>query len=687
MIFPKINAPKAPQKSFYRNIHNEKTLDPYHWMNGYFFDNEDKEVLSYLKEENEYTTKMMEDTEPLQRDLFEEMKGRIKEKDESVPVLSNGYFYYMRTEEGKQYFKYCRKKGSLDAEEEVLLDVDEMAKGKAYFSLGGVSVSPDNEWIAYGVDEVARRQYRIYFKNLMTGELIDDGIKNTDGSAVWANDNQTVFYALNNEKTLLSEYIKRHRVGTPASDDATVYEEKDKSNYISVHKSKNQAFVFISSAATNSSEEYWISADEPNAEFRLFQSRIKEVLYSVIALEDCFLILTNLNAKNFRLMRCPLENTSVSHWQEVIAHQAEVLLEGVEVFQTHWAVVERYEGLTRIKIIDRQTKSERFLSFDDPAYVVYPTGNEEYGSKVLRFAYNSMVSPPAVYEESLGSGERKLLKQKELIGGYDKTEYQSERWMVEAADGAQIPLSVVYKKSEKKPEGNPLLLYEYGAYGMSMDPTFSSHRLSLLNRGFVFAIAHIRGGEEMGREWYEAGKMEFKKNTFTDFISCAEYLIEKKYTHPKQLFAQGGSAGGLLMGAIANIRPDLWRGIIADVPFVDVVNTMLDERIPLTTNEYDEWGNPNEKEAYDYIKSYAPYENIQQQAYPYMLVTTGLHDSQVQYFEPAKWVAKLRDYHTGNQVIMLKTEMNYGHGGASGRFDFLKEIALEYAFLLKIQVG
>lgn len=655
-------------------------------MNAYFKKTEDSSaVLAHLEQENIYAEEMMADTKNLQDQLFVEMRSRIKEKDESVPTFINGYYYYTRTEEGKQYYKFCRKKASLDAPEEILLDVDEMAEGKAYFNAKGFSISPNNELLAFGVDEVSRRQYKIFIKDLKTGKIYDEDIQNTSDSSVWANDNQTIFYTENNTETLLSEKIKRHQLGTQASEDVCVYHEQDPTNYIGVYKSKNRDYILIYSSATTSSEERFIKASEPFSEFQVFQKRRKDVLFSVVPLEDRFLIMTNDQAENFKLMQCPLDKTSVEHWQEIIPHRSDVLLESVEEFKDFLVITERFNGLTRLVIQNRKTKEEKLVSFDDPTYVVYPSGNEEYNSQELRFVYNSMVTPPSVYDENMVTGERKLLKQQEVLGDFNKNLYTSERLFATAQDGTKIPISVVYKKDTPRNENTPLLLYGYGSYGYSLDASFSTTRLSLLNRGFVFAIAHVRGGEEMGRAWYENGKLLKKKNTFNDFIDCAKFLIQENYTSPAHLYAEGGSAGGLLMGAIANQASELWNGIIAQVPFVDVINTMLDETIPLTTNEYDEWGNPNNEEFYHYMKSYSPYENIKAQKYPNMLITTGLHDSQVQYFEPAKWAAKLRDFNQGESKILFKTEMDFGHGGASGRFDYLKETAFEFAFLFKLE--
>ncbi|MGI9526469.1 MAG: S9 family peptidase [Weeksellaceae bacterium] len=684
--WPNIPAPDAAQKAHVRDIHGDKVNDPYYWMNAYFKKTKDStEILNYLEEENAYTQKMMADTESFQEKLYTEMKSRIKEKDESVPVFKNGYYYYSRTEDGQQYFKYCRKKGSLDAPEEVLLDVDKMAEGKPYYAVRGFNVSPDNNLLLFGVDEVSRRQYKIYLKDLRTGEITYEGIENTSGGSAWANDNKTFFYTAKKPVTLLSEKIMRHTTGTDASKDVVVYEEKDNTNYIGVYKSKNEQFILIQSGSTTSSEEMYLDANKPYDSFKVIQPRMQDVLYSVVPLEDRFLIVTNLEALNFRLMETPITATTVENWKDVIPHREDVLLEEVEEFNRFLVITERYNGITRLVIKNRDTGQERILKFDEATYVVYPTGNAEYFTDVLRFGYNSMVTPASIYEENMQTTERELLKQQEVLGDFDKALYTTERLFAPAQDGTMIPISLVYKKGLEKNGKNPLLLYGYGSYGASMDPTFSTTRLSLLDRGFVFAIAHIRGGEEMGRHWYETGKLKQKMNTFTDFIDAGEFLIDAGFTSPIHLYAQGGSAGGLLMGVVTNLRPDLWHGVIAQVPFVDVVNTMLDETIPLTTNEYDEWGNPNQKDFYEYMKSYSPYENIIDKSYPNMLITTGLHDSQVQYFEPAKWVAKLRDHQQGDNVIMMKTDMDYGHGGASGRFDYLKEIALEHAFLFKLE--
>lgn len=684
--WPNATPPVAVKKDHIRNIHDDKVNDEYYWMYDYFGKGPDSTtVVNYLKAENDYVKIMMQGTESLQDNLFKEMRARIKEKDESVPVFMNGYYYYSRTETGKQYFKYCRKKGSLKAKEEILMDVDKMAEGHAYYSATGFSISPDNNKMIFGVDEVSRRQYNLFLKDLTTGKIKDLGIKNTTGSATWAADNKTIFYTANNPSTLLTEKIMRHVLGSGASKDVVVYDEKDKSNYIGVYKSKNRKWIIIQSRATMSSETLLLPADKPAGKFVSFQPRMKDVLYDVTPLEDKFLITTNKDALNFKIMQAPLTKTGVANWKDFVPHRNDVLIEGVDEFKNFLVFTERQNGLTQLVIQYRKTGKKEFLKFDEPAYTVFPSGNPEYNTDNFRFGYTSLITPVSQYEQNLVTDKRTLLKQQEVLGGYDKTKYTTERFFATASDGAKIPVSIVYKKGFKKDGNTPLLQYAYGSYGSSMDAAFSSNRISLLDRGFAYAIAHIRGGQEMGRQWYEDGKMMKKKNTFTDFIDVSKYLISQKFTSAQHLYAQGGSAGGLLMGAVANMAPNLYNGLVAQVPFVDVVNTMLDESIPLTTNEYDEWGNPNNKEAYLYMKSYSPYENIEKKDYPNILVTTGLHDSQVQYFEPAKWVAKLRATKTGDNVVLLKTNMDYGHGGASGRFDNLKDLALVYAFLFRLE--
>ncbi|MCL7989001.1 S9 family peptidase [Sphingobacterium sp. lm-10] len=681
-----VEAPVADVNPYTRIIHGDTVIDNYYWLNDYFKEGPDStKVVAYLNAENTYTQAMMKDTEGFQESLFKELKGRIKEADESVPYLKDGYYYYRRTDEGKQYYKLCRKKGSLDAKEEILLDVDKMAEGHAYYAVGGTSISPDNNLLAYAVDTVSRREYTVQIKNLTTGEVYTDRIARTSGNMVWAADNKTVFYTAQNPKTLLSEKIKRHTLGTAETADIVVYEEKDKTNYIGVSKSKNGAYLLIYSGGTLSSEVRYLESGSPQGTFKVFQPRQKDVLYSVTPLEDKFIVVTNENAKNFKVMETPLDKTEKTNWKPLIPHRNDVLVEGVEEFKDFMVVSERKNGLSQLAVHDLKAGTQHYLDFGEETYTVYAGTNAEYNSEILRYGYTSLVTPNSTYDYNMRSKEKELKKQQEVLGGYDANQYETKRLFATATDGTKVPISMVYKKGFKQNGQAPLLLYAYGSYGASMDPTFSSTRLSLLNRGFAFAIAHIRGGEEMGRQWYEDGKMMNKKNTFTDFIDCGKYLIDQKFTSSAHLYAEGGSAGGLLMGAIINMAPKLWNGVIAAVPFVDVVTTMLDETIPLTTNEYDEWGNPNEEAAYRYMKSYSPYENIEAKEYPNLLVTTGLHDSQVQYFEPAKWIAKLRATKKGDNVVLLKTDMEYGHGGASGRFDYLKDLALEYAFLFKLE--
>ncbi|WP_262510573.1 S9 family peptidase [Dyadobacter jiangsuensis] len=667
-------------------MHGDKRNDEYYWMGDFFREGPDSDkVVEYLKAENAYTDTMMAGTAKFQEALFSEMKGRIKEKDESVPVFSNGYWYYTRSEEGEQYFKYCRKKGSLEAAEEILLDVDKMAEGHPYYSAVGFNVSPDNKLLAYGVDTVSRRQYTIHIKNLETGEHFADKIYPASGGSEWGNDNKTLFYTATNPKTLLSEKIKRHTLGADSKKDVVVYNEKDKSNYIGVGKTKSEKYIVIASSATMSSEYLILDADKPEGKFEVFQPRMKDVLYDVDHQGDKFLIVTNKDALNFRLMETPVTKTGVENWKEVIPNRADVLLEGIDVFKDHLVITERKNGLLQLRIRNINTHKEHYVDFGEPAYTAYAGSNPEYNSSTLRYIYTSLTTPSSVYDYDMETRDKELKKRQEVVGGYNPEEYVTERLYATVRDGVKVPISVVYKKGTPKSAETPLLLYAYGSYGNSMDAAFSSTRLSLLDRGFIYALAHIRGGQEMGRQWYEDGKMFKKKNTFNDFIDCADFLIKEKFTSSAHLFAEGGSAGGLLMGAISNMRPDLWRGIIADVPFVDVVTTMLDESIPLTTNEFDEWGNPKNKESYDYMKSYSPYDNVEKKAYPNMLITTGLHDSQVQYFEPAKWVARLRKHKTDHNVLLLKTNMEAGHGGASGRFDYLKEIALQFAFMFALE--
>ena len=682
-----ITAPVCEIKPKELSAHGDIRTDNYYWLNDYFKKGPDStKVVDYLKAENTYYDTMMSGTKILQEKLYTEMKARIKEKDESVPFFKQGYFYYSRQVEGKDYFVYCRKKENLAATEEVLLDVNAMAEGHNYFSATGFSVNMDNKLLAYGVDMLSRRQYTIHIKNLETGETYIDAVTDTEGDPVWANDNKTIFYTAKNPVTLLSEKIKKHILGNDAKLDELVYEEKDPSNYIGVSKTKSDKYILITSQATVSSEIKWIDAGKPGDAFAVFQPRIKDVLYDVDHASDKFYIRTNLHAKNFKIVTCGEDKKDTTNWKDLIPHNDSILIQGFELFKNFMAVSERKGGLTQMHIIHLKDNASHYLAFDEPAYTASIGTNANYNTDTLRFNYTSLTTPNSVYDYNMISKEKKLQKQQEVLGDFKVGDYVTERLFATTKDGTKVPIAVVYKKGFNKDGNAPMLLNAYGSYGISSDASFSAVRLSLLNRGFAFAIANIRGGEEMGRYWYEDGKMMKKKNTFTDFIDCAEYLVANKYTSAKHLYINGGSAGGLLMGAVVNMRPDLWNGVIAAVPFVDVITTMSDATIPLTTNEYDEWGNPvASKESYDYMKSYSPYDNVEKKAYPNMLVTTGLHDSQVQYFEPAKWVAKLRAMKTDSNRLFLYTNMEAGHGGASGRFKPLKDKAREYAFFLALE--
>jgi len=676
-----MSAPLAPKKPQLLEIHGHKRQDPYYWMN----DRENQEVVDYLNAENSYLKEVMKPTEGLQKQLFEEMKGRIKEQDESVAYFKSGYFWYTRYEKGSEYPIFCRKPGSLEAKEAVILDVNTLAVGKNYFQVAQAATSTNQQLLAFAADEVGRRIYTIRFKNLDTHEFLEDQIPEVTGNFVWAADQQSVFYSKQDPETLRSFQIFKHLLGTPTTQDLLVYEELDEEFSCMVHKTKSEKFILIHSESTISSEVQFVPADQPTAVFQILQARIPHLEYAADHYGDHFYIRTNDQAQNFKLVKAPLANPSKENWIEVIPHRPETLFEDFDLFSKFLVTQERSNGLTQIRIQPWEGEGHS-LSFEDETYTAYVGTNPEFDTDVLRFSYNSLVSPSSVYDYHMVIRHKTLMKQQEVVGGHDPNAYHSERIWAKAADGVLVPISLVYQKSTfSKTRKNPVLLYAYGSYGYSMDAYFSSNRLSLLQRGFVFAIAHIRGGEDLGRAWYEDGKLLKKKNTFTDFVACAEHLVEQKYSSPAHLYAMGGSAGGLLMGAVINMRPDLFNGVIANVPFVDVVTTMLDESIPLTTGEFQEWGNPKEKEFYDYMLSYSPYDNVSAQAYPNLLVTSGLHDSQVQYWEPTKWVAKLRDQKTDANLLLLFTNMEAGHGGASGRFNPLKEIALEYSFLLMLE--
>ena len=678
-----ITPPLAELKEKYLEIHGDVRLDPYYWLN----DREDEEVLDYLERENDYHDKMLAHTKDFQTDLFQEMKSRIKQDDESVPYFYNGYYYITRFEKGDQYPIYTRKKDSLTAAEEVIVDVNEMAKDYPYYQLRGLNVSPDNKWVAFGVDTLSRRQYILHIKNLETGEILPERIKNTTGGSTWGNDNKTLFYTQKDPETLRSNKIYRHIMGAAAADDVLIYQEEDETFNTFVYKTKSEQYLVIGSVSTLTSEYRICNANQPQGDFKIFQKRIRGLEYDINHFQDHFYMVTNKDqATNFKLMKTPVNNTGQEYWEEVIPHRPEILLEDIDLFKDYLVVSERVQGLNQLRIMPWDGRPEFNLPFDNETYTAGTTQNIEFNTSKLRYRYSSMTTPTSVIEYDMDTGEQTVLKETEILGGnFDKNNYVSERLWAPAEDGTLIPVSIVYKIGFKKDGTSPLLQYGYGSYGATIDPYFSSTRLSLLDRGFAFAIAHIRGGQYMGRSWYESGKLLKKKNTFTDFIDVSKFLIDQGYTSPEHCYAMGGSAGGLLMGAVINMAPELYHGVIAAVPFVDVVTTMLDESIPLTTGEFDEWGNPKEGEYYHYMKSYSPYDNVAPLNYPNLLVTTGLHDSQVQYWEPAKWVAKMRTLKTGSSLLLMHTNMDAGHSGASGRFEGLKELAMDYAFLFDLE--
>ena len=684
-------AKKIPKINIY---HTDTIIDNYDWMRlsdsqkeSEKRDTQTLDVLNYLNAENDYLEKEMSDTESFQSDLFDEFVDRIEQNDESVPVSYNGYTYYTKYKEGEDYSIHYRKKNIDSAEEEIILNLPEMAKGSSYFALGDKSISENNNLMAYSVDLLSRRDYTIHIKDLKTGEILADKIQNTTGRITWANDNKTLFYTKKDKVTLRSYQIYRHTIGTDPSEDVLVFEEDDETFGCFIYKTKSRKYLMIGSYQTLSSEYRFLDANNPTGDWQVIQQRENNLEYSVSHFEDKFYIKTNWNAKNFRLMQTSIYSTSKNYWQEVIPHRKDVLLRSIDVFKNYLVVNERNEGLRKTRVINWQDNSEYYITFNDPSYSLYSSSNLEFDTDLFRFVYTSLTTPRSVYDFNMVSKERTLLKQKQVLGGdFDSDNYVSERIFANSRDGkTQIPISLVYRKGMQKNGKNPLLLNGYGSYGNSSDPYFSSVRLSLLDRGFTYAIAHVRGGQEMGRDWYEDGKLLKKKNTFYDFIDCAKYLIDTKFTSSEHIYATGGSAGGLLMGAVINIEPELFNGVIAGVPFVDVINTMWDESIPLTTGEFDEWGNPKEKEYYDYMKSYSPYDNIENVNYPNLLITTGYWDSQVQYWEPAKWIAKIRDIRANDNLLLMHCNIDVGHGGSSGRFESLKEIALEYAFLFKLE--
>jgi oligopeptidase B len=673
------NPPVAKIEPKVDTLFGQEMVDNYYWLR----QRDNPEVIDYLKAENSYTQAVMKHTERLQEKLYQEMVARIKETDLSVPVKRDDYYYYSRTEKGKQYKIYCRKKGSLDAQEEVLLDVNQLAQGKDYMYLGIYAVSPDHKLLAYATDTKGSERYTLKVKNLETGELFPDVIDSIGTSFQWANDNKTFFYTIRDEAWRPFK-LYRHMLGDDVKNDVLVYHEKDDGFFLAIRKSKSMKYLFIYLGSMTTTEIHYLNADNPAGEFKLVHLRQQDMEYRMTHHDDKFLIVTNENAKNFKLMQAPVSDPSKKNWKELVPHRKSVKLDGIEVFEDFLVSYERENGLKQITIMDFSTNEKHRVEFPEPVYTFWSEYNPEYSSQLLRFNYSSYVTPRSVFDYNMKTKERELKKQNEVLGGYDPEQYQSEQIFATADDGTRIPISMVYRKGMVKDGNNPLYLYAYGAYGASVEPYFSSNRVSLLDRGFIFAKAHIRGGGEMGRYWYDDGKLLHKKNTFTDFIVSAEHLIAEKYTSSEKLVICGISAGGLLIGSVVNMRPDLFKVVIADVPFVDVINTMLDPSIPLTVIEYEEWGNPHKKEYFDYMLSYSPYDNVEAKEYPNMLVLAGLNDTRVQYWEPTKWIAKLRAMKIDNNRLLLKTNMGAGHGGASGRYQRIKEMAFEYAFILDI---
>ncbi len=679
---PSMKAPVAAKKPKELTIHGHTRIDNYYWLK----ERENPEVIAYLEAENAYRESMMKGSEQFEENLYHEMVGRIKQDDESVPYKDNGYYYYTRYEENREYPIYCRKKESLESDEEILANVNELAEGHSYFQVGGLSVSPDNRFMAIGIDTVSRRKYTIYIKDLETGVMLDDEIPLTTGGSSWANDNKTLFYTLKDDETLRSKAICRHVTGTMAFADVPVFEETDETFSTYVYNTKSKKYLIIGSSSTLTSEYRFLPADDPTGDFKIIQPRVRGLEYSISHFGDHFYIITNLEATNFRLMKTPVSATGRENWEEVIAHREDVFMEGIEIFKDYLVVEERKEGLTQLRVIRWDNAEEYYIDMEEEVYTAWISVNPDFDSQLLRYGYSSLTTPQSTLDYHMGKREKTLLKQEEVVGGhFDPANYEARRLYATADDGKKIPMSIVYRIGMELNGNNPTLIYGYGSYGITMDPSFRSSRLSLIDRGFIYVIAHVRGGQIYGRPWYEDGKLLKKMNTFTDFNDCATFLIDEKYTSPDHLYAMGGSAGGLLMGAVINLQPELYKGVIAAVPFVDVVTTMLDDDIPLTTGEYDEWGNPNQEEYYRYMLSYSPYDQVEAKAYPNMLVTTGLNDSQVQYWEPAKWVAKLRDMKSDDNLLLLYCNMETGHGGASGRFEAYRETAMEYGFLLSLE--
>jgi len=660
-------------------LHGDVRIDNYFWLK----ERDNPDVIAYLDAENAYTEKMMAPMQGMQELLFDEIKSRIKEDDKSAPYSRGDYFYYYRYVEGSEYPIYARKKGSLDAAEEIMLDVNQLAGDADYFSVRGFKVSPDDRIAAYGVDTRGRRFYDLHFLDLETGETLPDTIEDMTSNFQWANDSRTVLYAKQHPETLRWYRVFRHKLGS--ADDTLIYEEEDETNYLGVSKSLSGKFFYLTSSQTLSTEIRYLPADSPEDEPTVFLSREENHEYFVTDGDDRFYVFSNDGAKNFRILEAPLDNTSKDAWTEIVAHRDDALIEGLAVFKDYLVITIVENGIKQMEVIERTTGDTYRIEFGEDVYTAYADDNYEFDTAWFRYTYESMTTPESTYDFNMASKEHKQIKERAVLGGFDRDDYQTERLFATARDGTQVPVSIVYRKGMEKNGQNPLFQYGYGSYGSSIEPTFSANTLSLLDRGFIYAIAHIRGGSEMGREWYYDGRQLNKKNTFTDFIDVSKFLIDEGYTSPEHLYARGGSAGGLLMGAVVNMAPELYKGISTRVPFVDVVTTMLDEDIPLTSGEWDEWGNPAEKKYYDYMKSYSPYDNVQAMAYPNILVTTSLHDSQVQYWEPAKWVAKLRELKTDDNLLLLKTDMAAGHSGKTGRFQRIEDTALYFSFFLALE--
>ena len=669
--------PIAEKKPHEITAHGDTRVDDYYWLR----EKSDPDVIAYLEAENDYTKSILSHTKTLQEALYKDMVGRIQETDEDVPAPYGEYFYYKRTEEGLQYPIHCRKKGSLESEEEIVLDLNDLSKGHDYSKLGVFKVSPDQRTLAYSLDQDGSENFVLFIKDLISGKLLPEQIQKTKYDGEWANDNLTFFYTT--QDAAKRDYrLHRHRLGTHPDEDEILYQEDDELYWVNLKKTRDHKYLILTTASIETSEVYILKADDSEGQFSIIHPRENKLQYRLSHHESSFYILTNDNAKNFKIMTIDVKNPSKDNWRELVSHQQEILIEDIDLFSDHLVIYKRVGGLRAIGIKELASGESHDIEFPEPTYTYKKEENLEFGTKFLRFKYMSMTTPDTIYDYDMIQRTFIFKKQKPVLGGFDSNNYVTKRIFAAAENGIQIPISLVYKKGLAKDGSAPCLLYGYGAYGASLDPTFNSNRLCLLDRGFVFAIAHIRGGQEMGRHWYEDGKYLKKKNTFTDFIACGRHLIDEKFTKRNKLALLGGSAGGLLIGAAITIAPDLCQVAVAEVPFVDVVTTMLDGSIPLTIEEFEEWGNPIDKEYYDYLLSYSPYDHVEGRVFPHLLVTAGLNDPRVQYWEPAKWIAKMRVHKSGDNRLLLKTNMGAGHHGASGRYDYLKEIAFNYAFII-----